>query len=273
MRSEVVVDLLDAAGIAQCLARVRPDAVVHCAAQPSVRLSWEYPAATYQTNVVGAGNLMEAVKGASDRVLLVGSAQQYGPCPPGHRLTETDPQVPDSPYAVTKIAQEQIGMMYMRRYGVQVIATRSFNHTGPGQSAEYAVGSFCSQLARMDPSAGGEMRVGNLDSQRDLLDVRDVVAAYARLLEAGEGGEVYNVCSGVAVSMGEVLGRLLDLSGMADRVVVHEAVDRRPEDPDLLVGDPSKIAASVGWAPTIPLETSLAETLDWYRSRMITDLA
>jgi GDP-4-dehydro-6-deoxy-D-mannose reductase len=261
-----VFDLTDAEAVAGCVARIRPEGIVHLAAQASVGGSWADPQGTYRANIEGTGNLLEAVKSLRPRVLLVGSAQQYRPSPDGGALSETDPQLAGSPYALTKIAQEQMGLMYLQHDGIPAVLTRSFNHTGPGQSSAYAVGSFASQIARLERVGGGDMHVGSLDSRRDFCDVRDVVKAYARLLEAGEPGEVYNVCSGQSVRMGDVLGRLLEVAGLAGKVQVHEQTLDASAAPNHLVGDPSKIRAAVGWSPEIPLDRSLIETLDWYRS-------
>jgi GDP-4-dehydro-6-deoxy-D-mannose reductase len=256
-----------------CLSRVRPEALVHCAAQASVTRSWTDPESTYRTNIVGPGNLMEALKGRPVRVLLLGSAQQYRRSVSGRPLKESDPMAPGSPYAVSKLAQEHIGLLYHRMYGLEVIITRSFNHTGPGQSAEYAVGSFCSQVAAVERGAIRELRVGNLEAIRDLLDVRDVVAAYAALLEAGKAGEAYNVCSGQGVRMGDLLARIMEMAKISLKVPLVAETRAGLPDPDVLVGDPSKIASAVGWAPDVPLDRSLAESLDWYRSRLRADLA
>ncbi len=159
-------------------------------------------------------------------------------------------------------------MMYLNQYGIESIFTRSFNHTGPGQSPAYAVGSFASQIARLELVGGGEMHVGNLDSRRDFLDVRDVVRAYRLLLERGEAGEAYNVCSGVSVRMGDLLGKLLEISTVSDSVQIHEQKLHVSAVTDELVGDPSKISNHLGWAHEIPLERSLGDTLDWYRSTL-----
>jgi len=262
------MDLTDAAAAVQFCAECRPEGVIHCAAQASVGGSWDDPVATYRSNIEGTGNLLEAVKQLRPRTLLVGSAQQYARPEDGGKLTESSPQRAGSPYALTKIAQEQMGLMYLAHYGVPVLFTRSFNHTGPGQSPDYAVGSFCSQLARLEGAGGGEMRVGNLDSRRDFSDVRDVVRAYRLLLEAGAPGEAYNVCSGVAVRMGDVLDKLLEATGLKGSVQVHQQTLHVSAASDVLVGDPAKVRTAVGWAPQIPLDRSLAETLDWYRSNL-----
>ncbi|HEX2149504.1 MAG TPA: GDP-mannose 4,6-dehydratase [Actinomycetota bacterium] len=262
------MDLIDAQRVHRCVTSVKPEGVIHLAAQASVGGSWEDPAGTYRSNIEGTSNLLEALKRLGPRVVLVGSAQQYARVPDGEPLQESDPLAAGSPYALSKIAQEQMGRMYLDRYGVQTVFTRSFNHTGPGQSPDYAIGSFASQIARLERSGGGEMQVGNLDSRRDFLDVRDVIGAYRLLLERGEPGEAYNVCSGVAVRMGDVLDKLLEISGLTDKVEVHPQIRHVSDDSDLLVGDSTKISKAIGWSPQIPLDRSLLETLDWYRSAL-----
>lgn len=262
------LDLVEAPAVGDLVASSKPEGVIHLAAQASVGGSWTDPNLTYRSNIEGTSNLLEAVKGLKPRVLLVGSAQQYARPGDEHVLVESDPQLAGSPYALSKIAQEHMGLMYLERYGVESVFTRSFNHTGPGQSPHYAVGSFASQIARLEAGGGGEMHVGNLDSRRDVLDVRDVVRAYALLLERGEAGEAYNVSSGRAIRMGDVLDKLLGVAGLRDRVQVHRTDPPEPGSSDLLVGDPRKISKAVGWAPRIPLERSLVETLDWYRANL-----
>lgn len=262
------MDLTDGPAVRKYLSAVEPEGIVHCAAQASVRASWDDPASTYRSNVEGTGNLLEAARGLGCRMVLVGSAQQYARPEGGAPLTEDSPQVASSPYALTKIAQEMMGRMYLDRYGLPMLFTRSFNHTGPGQSPEYAVGSFCSQIARLERSGGGEMHVGDLEARRDFLDVRDVVRAYAMLLEGGTPGEAYNVCSGEPVRLGDLLDKLLEVAGLKDEVEVHQQGQGSPSSgPDLLTGSPAKVKAAVGWAPQIPLDRSLVQTLDWYRSR------
>lgn len=262
------LDLVRVPAVCDLVSSSKPEGVIHLAAQASVGGSWADPNQTYRSNIEGTSNLLEAVKDLKPRVLLVGSAQQYARPAEGRVLTETSPQFAGSPYALSKIAQEHMGLMYLRQYGVESVFTRSFNHTGPGQSPQYAVGSFASQIARLERAGGGEMHVGNLDSRRDFLDVRDVVRAYTMLLEAGEAGEAYNVCSGRAVRMGDVLDKLLEVAGLKDRVQVHRQTLHASAVTDLLVGDSTKVTTAVGWAPRIPLDRSLVETLDWYRANL-----
>jgi GDP-4-dehydro-6-deoxy-D-mannose reductase len=255
--------------VAEAVARVRPDGVVHLAAQASVPRSWTDPVETYSSNVIGASNLLEALRPQpATRVVLVGSAQVYGDGVAGRLLSETDPLVPRSPYAVSKIAQELVGLLYHRELGIPVVLARSFNHTGPGQSEEYAVGSFASQVAAIE---AGErpprLEVGWLGAIRDFLDVRDVVEAYRLLLERGGPGEAYNVSSGKGLPVGELLDKLLDAAGLASAVEVVQSAPPRTGDPGALIGENAKIRQAVGWEPRIPIEQSLADTLTWYRSR------
>jgi GDP-4-dehydro-6-deoxy-D-mannose reductase len=267
----LVFDLAQPEPIRDVVSTYVPDAVIHLAAQASVQRSWLDPVDTYTSNVVGASNLLEALRPhPATRVLLVGSAQVYGDAEPGHLLRETDPLRPRSPYAVSKIAQELVGDLYRREAGLPVVMARSFNHTGPGQSEEYAVGSFASQVAAIE---AGErpprLEVGRLDSVRDFLDVRDVCGAYRLLVERGQPGEVYNVSSGRGVRVGELLAMLLDAAGLAASVEVVETAPPRTGDPGALIGDNTKIRRAVGWEPQIPIERSLGDALDWYRGRRV----
>jgi GDP-4-dehydro-6-deoxy-D-mannose reductase len=259
-----VFDIRDRSAVLDAMDLSNPDAVVHLAAQASVPMSWEDPAQTFTTNVVGTSNVVTSLADGV-RLLLVGSAQVYGELDPGRPLLETDDLQPLSPYAVSKAAQEAIGVMYSKERGTQIVMTRSFNHMGPGQSADYVVGRFASQLAGLGPD-GGTLRVGRLDPVRDFLDVRDVVRAYRLLVEDGPAGEIYNVCSGSGVEIREIMGRLIEAAGLTGLVQVEEDRDPRPGDPSRLIGDNSKLRAAVGWEARFSLDDSLRETLEWNRS-------
>jgi GDP-4-dehydro-6-deoxy-D-mannose reductase len=270
-----VFDVTDGAAFRKVIDERRPDAVIHLAAQASVRRSWEATDETFAVNVTGTSHLLEALVDRPDtRVLLVGSAQQYGLAAAGRPLVETDPLSPRSPYGVSKVAQELVGALYRRHFGVPVIVARPFNHTGPGQSTEYAIGSFSAQVAEIE-SGQREPRltVGWLESRRDYLDVRDVANAYRLLIEAGEPGEVYNVASGKAERIGDLLDILLNAAGLKETVEIIADAEPRPGDPAVLVGDSSKLREGLGWKPEIPLATSLVDTLDSYRARSQRGLA
>ncbi|MCE2538972.1 MAG: GDP-mannose 4,6-dehydratase, partial [Acidobacteria bacterium] len=172
---------------------------------------------------------------------------------------------PVSPYGLSKLAQEMLAARYAAD-GLGVIRTRSFTHIGPGQNPSYAASSFARQIARIEAGrAEPVLRVGDLDARRDLLDVRDTVRAYRGLMEQGTSGAVYNVCSGAAHPMREVLERLVSLTGIPIEVRVDPA-RLRPSDYPVLCGDRSRITADVGWAPRIPLSETLRDLLDHWRA-------
>lgn len=265
----IVFDVADPESVRNAVAEFLPDAVIHLAAQASVRRSWHDPVSTYTSNVIGASNLLEALRSRpGTRVVLVGSAQVYGDAVPGRPLVESDPLRPRSPYGVSKVAQELVGELYHRELGMPVVMARAFNHTGPGQSEEYAIGSFASQVAGIE--AGEQpprLEVGRLDSVRDFLDVRDVCEAYRLLMEGGEPGEAYNVSSGKGVRVGDLLRLLIDEAELVSSVEVVETAPARAGDASALIGDNAKIRRAVGWEPRIPIERSLGDALDWYRRR------
>lgn len=263
-----IFDIADRGAVDSIINRYRPNIVFHLAAQASVQRSWETPQETYQTNFVGAGNILDALREMpATRVVLAGSAQQYGPLDIGRPIRESDQMQPASPYAVSKVGQEMLGSLYFRQFGVEVVAARSFNHTGPGQSAEYAVGAFCRQIALIEAGlAPPTLQVGRLGSVRDFLDVRDVVEAYRLLVERGQPGEIYNVCSAEGRRVGDLLETLLAFASLAGGVSVTEEPEVRAGDPAVLIGDNSKIRTETGWEPRISIEQSLRDTLDWYRN-------
>jgi GDP-4-dehydro-6-deoxy-D-mannose reductase len=270
-----VFDVRDGPRVREVMDAWRPDAVIHLAAQASVRRSWEATDETFAVNVTGTSHLLESLADRPEtRVLLVGSAQQYGLAAAGRPLVETDPLQPRSPYGVSKVAQELVGALYRRHFGLPVIVARPFNHTGPGQSTEYAIGAFSSQVAEIERGdREPRLRVGWLESRRDYLDVRDVANAYRLLVEAGEPGEVYNVASGKAERIGDLLDILIDAAGLKDAVEIVADSSPRPGDPEVLVGDSTKLRKGLGWEPEIPLATSLVDTLDSYRARTREDLS
>src|SRR5690242_3006927 len=206
-------ELTDRPSIEKALSAARPDAVFHLAAQASVSESIADPVATYETNVVGTAMLLESVAtvAAGATVVCVGSADSYGTVKPEELpLAETAELRPTNPYAASKAAAESIAMQYARSGRLNVIATRSFNHTGPGQRTAFAVPAFAKQIADIaNKSAPSVLRVGNLDARRDLSDVRDVVRAYRLIAERGESGVAYNVCSGASVAMRTIVDALV----------------------------------------------------------------
>jgi GDP-4-dehydro-6-deoxy-D-mannose reductase len=264
-------DMADAPAVEQALDRLAPDRIVHLAAQASPQKSWSDPAGTIKTNVLGLLHLLEWVRRRSrwTRLLAVGSAEEYGRVTPADLpIREATPLRPLSPYAVSKVAQGYLALQYALSHGVHVVRTRTFHHTGPRRRDDYAEGSFARQLAEIE--AGHRqpaLAVGNLDVIRDFTDVRDVVRAYWALLDSGEAGEVYNVCSGRGVRLRDLLQALIDHAGLSIDVRPDPA-RLRPVDVPELVGDPGRVRAATGWTPAIPLETTLRDLLDHWRERV-----
>lgn len=263
LRSYRPLDVTDPAAVLACVREVKPDQVLHLAAQASGAISLERPAETYNVNAMGAIHLLEAVRkeAPAATVVIVGSADVYG-SGDSKPITEEAPLRPRNPYSVSKAAQDTLGELYARTYGLRVIRTRTFSHTGPGQRPTFALAGFADQLARIHAGLlPPEVKTGNLDPVREYGDVRDVARAYIALLEQGEAGEAYNVCSGVGYPLRELLDRLIKISGVR-ATVVSDPARLRARDAGYLVGDPSKIRARTGWAPAISIERTL---LDLYR--------
>jgi GDP-4-dehydro-6-deoxy-D-mannose reductase len=265
----VTADLLDAGAVDAAVARAAPDAVVHLAAQSSPARSWDDPAGTLATNVLGLTHLLEALcrRRLAPRVVVVGSSEEYGAAGPGELpLREDAPLRPASPYAASKVAQSFVALQYHLAHGLPVVRTRTFPHTGPGRGEAFAESSFARQVAEIEAGRRAPViEVGNLESVRDFTDVRDVVRAYWALLLSGTPGEVYNVASGTGTRIGDVLALLVGLSGRHVEVRVDPA-RLRPADVPALVGDPARLQAATGWTPRLSLERSLADLLaDWRR--------
>ena len=265
------LDILQAEAVAELLTSLQPDCLFHLAAQASAALSWQKPALTVDINVKGAVNVLEAVRSLEKRprVLLIGSSEEYGKvseaeCP----IAETQEARPGNIYAATKVCQEMIGRLYAEAYGMDVMATRSFNHVGPGQLPIFVVSDFCRQAALIE--AGQQeavIRVGNLAAKRDFTDVRDVVRAYALLMEKGQRGEIYNVGTGRALAVQEILDEILRLSTAEIRVERDEK-RFRPLDAPLNVADVTKLRCATGWEPQIDLRQTLRDTLDYWRKNI-----
>jgi GDP-4-dehydro-6-deoxy-D-mannose reductase len=260
------IDLLDPAAVHHAIAEVAPAAVYHCAGAAHVGMSWGDTARTLAINVRGTHNLLEGLRraGLAARVVIPGSAMVYAPA--DRALTEEDPLLPRSPYALSKLAQEMEGVR-ANLDGLHVTIARAFNHMGPRQDPFFAASGFAHRIA--DIEAGRrepEIAVGNLDARRDLTDVRDTIRAYKLILEHGMPGRPYNVCSGRAITIRELLDRLLSRARVPIRVRVDPA-RLRPNDLPLLLGDPTRIQAELGWQPEIPLDRTLDDLLYDWRSR------
>ena len=267
----VQANLEDSSSVRQALDRVRPERIVHLAAQSSPQRSWEDPAGTLKTNLLGLLHVLEAARALSlaPRLLVVGSAEEYGLVRPDQTpLREDTPLRPASPYAVSKVAQGFLALQYALSLDLPIVRTRTFHHTGPRRGEQFAESSFARQLAEIEVGRRApRLEVGNLDAVRDFTDVRDVVRAYWALLDHGVPGEVYNVCSGRGVRLGDLLEELIALSGL--KVEVRVDADRlRPHDVPVLVGDPSRLRAATGWEARTPLSRTLRDLLDHWRERL-----
>lgn len=267
---KIEAEIEHAASVDAVFDTVRPDLIVHLAAQSSVQQSWLDPDGTLRTNLHGTLYLLEALRRRrlAPRLLVVGSADEYGATEAPQPLPETSPLRPTSPYAVSKVAQGYLALQYALSFGIPVVRTRTFPHTGPGRGEMFAESSFAKQLAEIE--AGRRLPVidvGNLDAVRDFSDVRDVVRAYWLLLERGAPGEVYNVCSGQGVAIRALLERLVALG--RSRVELRVDPGRlRPSDIPALVGDPGRLRAATGWVPRYGLDRTLGDLLDDWRRRV-----
>jgi GDP-4-dehydro-6-deoxy-D-mannose reductase len=263
-------DLRDAAAVRDLIARRRPQFVFHLAAQSSAARSLEDPRGTLETNVFGALNLFEAARGAASiRILSVGSSEEYGVRSEREMpLTEESPVEPASPYAVSKAAQSMLARQYVAAFGLDVVVTRSFSHTGPGQTDRFVLPAFARQCAEIKAGLREPVvRVGNLDVTRDFTDIRDVVRAYRMLAEKGASGEVYNVCSGRALKLSDALDYFLGRSG--ERVSVERDPRlMRPADIPVLVGDSTKLRRRCGWEPAVATERMLGDLFDYWEQRI-----
>ena len=255
------VDLLDRADIRRVLDAVRPSIIYHCAGLADVQDAWKAPARALRLNVLGTHNLLEACRsaGLDCRIVVTGSALVYRPQTTA--IDEDAPIAPADPYGISKLAQE----MTAAASGLPVVVARPFNHAGPRQSAKFSTSAFAQQIARIE--AGGAepvLRVGNLDSRRDITDVRDTVRAYQLLADKATPGRVYNVCSGVGYRMRDLLDTLLSLARVHVRVET-DPERLRPSDNPIVIGSHARLTAETGWRPEIPIERTLADLLDYWR--------
>jgi GDP-4-dehydro-6-deoxy-D-mannose reductase len=267
----VECDLNDAVATRRALEQSQPDAVFHLAAQSFVPASWVAPAETLHSNVAGQTNLFEGVRllGLDPVFQLACSSEEYGLVLPGETpIRETNPLRPLSPYAVSKVAQDYLGYQYFQSYGIKAIRTRGFNHEGPRRGEVFVMSNFAKQVASIEAGLSEPViRVGNLDAIRDFTDVRDMVRAYWLAVEKGTPGEVYNIASGHGITIRDMLQRLVDRARVEVRIETDPA-RLRPSDVEVLIGDSSKFRAASGWEPRIPLDRTLADTLDYWRGRL-----
>lgn len=260
-----VLDLGDQEAVRKLLSEHRPAQIYHLAAQSSVAASWKDPELTVDVNIKGTLHLLEAVRSIPEytpRILLVGSGEEYGYRNSSDPISEEEALHPGNIYAVTKACQNMLGSVYARAYGMEIVMVRAFNHIGVGQSPQFVAADFAGQIAEIEADMRPPvMKVGNLSAKRDFSDVRDVVRAYTLLMEKGLAGETYNVGSGHAVSVQEVLDTLLSLS--RESIVIEQDESRmRPSDVPVIEADITKLRKDTGWMPEFTLEEALRSMLD-----------
>ncbi len=263
------LDILDPKGLDELLGQCRPEVVYHLAGQADVGGSWTSPVETFRVNAEGTMNvLLASAEHHVDRVLAIASADVYGRVPADELPIGEDQALrPHSPYGASKAAADLIALQAHLGRGLGVIRARPFNHLGPGQSDRFVASALASRIARNEVDGGDQVPVGDLTPRRDFTDVRDVVRAYRLLVEHGEPGEAYNVCSGRDVAVQDLADRLV---AMAERpmTLTPDPDLLRPVDTPVLRGDPTRLQAATGWSPEIRLDQTLADVLDDWRKRV-----
>ncbi|MGO9027515.1 MAG: GDP-mannose 4,6-dehydratase [Acidimicrobiales bacterium] len=268
---DVEVDVTDPVAVLAALTEAAPDAVYHLAALTHVGKSWDEPLKVLQVNVIGTAVLLAAARecGSDPRVLVTSSAEVYGAVtdPSKLPLGEDSPTAPLTPYAASKLAAEALVDQAFRGHGQPVITVRPFNHIGPGQTPNFAVPALAKRIVEAERDNAPSIVVGNLSAKRDFTDVRDVVRAYRMLVDNGEPGTIYNVCSGHDVAIQEIADELLALAGASLSLEVDPALVRPVEVPELR-GDPSRLQAATSWKPELPLGQTLADILEYWRRQV-----
>ncbi len=263
-------DITDFDRLSSVVRKINPDEVYHLAAFSAVGKSFSQPLSVIETNIRGTLYLLEILRNSrkKPRIVIVGSSDMYGVVKPRDiPITEEKTLLPVSPYGSSKAACDLLAYQFFQSYGVQAIRARAFNHAGPRQGLGFVVPDFASQIAKIEAGIlPPVMEVGNLSSRRDISDVRDVARAYRLLMKKGKAGEAYNICSGKAQSIKRVLKTLISLSRKKIREKTDEKKNRPAEIP-VLAGDNSKIRRTTGWKPKIPIQTTLTDTLNFWRRK------
>ncbi|MBW7474376.1 GDP-mannose 4,6-dehydratase [Paenibacillus oenotherae] len=267
----VECELRDPISVEQMMDRERPDLIFHLAAQSFVPTSWNSPIDTIHNNVAGQIHLFEAIRrfGLSTKVQIACSSEEYGQVEPNEvPIREDNPLRPLSPYAVSKVAQDYLAYQYYKSYGIHVVRTRTFNHTGPRRGENFVTSNFAKQIAEIEKGLRPPViHVGNLQAKRDFTDVRDVVRGYWLALEAGTPGECYNIATGSCCTIEEMLNLLLSLSDV--KVDIQEDPLRmRPSDVEILLGCSAKFHADTGWKPEIPFRQTMTDLLNYWRGKV-----
>ncbi len=265
------LDLRAPDAVEDLISTIQPDHIYHMAAQTFVPRSFEAPWETLETNIRSQVNLIQAClkHDLKPRILVVASAEIYGVVTPEDLpIVEDRPLAPSSPYGVSKVAQDVLGAQYFRSHELPIMRARPFNHFGPGQNERFVAPAFASQIARIEAGEQApKIRVGDLSAKRDFTDVRDIVRAYGLIMEKGTPGEAYNVASGQARSIQELLDTLIRLAGVDITVEVDESRLRPVNIPEL-TGSIARLQAATGWAPERSFEDTLLDVLNDCRARV-----
>jgi GDP-4-dehydro-6-deoxy-D-mannose reductase len=268
----VEADMRDAHSMRSVINDVAPDVIFHLAAQSFVPASWRSPADTLEINAIGTVNLFEAVKDSSCEpvIQIAGSSEEYGLVYPEELpISEKNPLRPLSPYGVSKVATDLLGFQYFKNFGLKIIRTRAFNHSGPRRGEVFVDSNFAKQLVEIEKGLKKPiLRVGDLSSQRDFTDVRDIVKAYYLAIMKCVPGEVYNICSETSRTIQEVLDTLIELTESSGVKVEADPKRFRPTDVAVLRGDCSKFKKQTGWKPEIPFRKTMEDTLDYWRKQV-----
>jgi len=265
----VNADIRDGYSLQKVFKEIKPDYCFHLAAQSFVLESWNSPLETLGTNILGTTNVLEAIKSECPEctIVVAGSSEEYGLVHPNETpIKETNPLRPMSPYGVSKVATDKLGCMYHISYGLNVVVTRAFNHTGPRRGEVFATSNFAKQIANIEKRKNGNViYVGNLEAQRDWTDVRDIVRAYWLAANKCNYGEVYNICSEKTIRIESMLDMLLSMSKV--KVEIKQDPNRmRPSDVPILLGDCTKFREQTNWKPKIAFEKTLRDLLDYWRN-------
>lgn len=266
-------DIKDAHNVYDIINKIKPDKIFHLAAQSYVPASWESPSETFEINIVGQCNLLEAVRKLKNNdynpyIQIACSSEEYGLVNQEEiPIRETNPLRPLSPYAVSKIAQDFMGYQYFRSYGLNIIRSRAFNHSGPRRGEVFVDSNFAKQIVEIERGFREPIiSVGNLDTIRDFTDVRDIVRAYWIATDKCKPGEVYNISSGVGYKIKDVLDKLISLSTVKDIKIRNDPERMRPSDVPVLIGDFSKFKRVTNWEPQISyFDKTLLDTLNYWR--------
>jgi GDP-4-dehydro-6-deoxy-D-mannose reductase len=265
------VDLLNSERLSQIVAEKRPEAILHLAAQSHVPTSWERPWETYESNLRGQLNLFQAVidAGLTPRILIVSSNEVYGAVNAAEMpIGEGRPLQPNNPYAVSKCAQDLMATQYVASHSLHVVVARPFNHIGPRQDTRFVLPRFAEQVAKIEAGLlPAVMNLGNMAAQRDFTDVRDVVRAYQLLIERGEAGQIYNVCSGTPRSIQFVLDTLQSLAQLKIEQISDPSKFRKVDTP-ISYGDATRLRAATGWSPAYTFEQTVRDVLNEARRKI-----